>query len=95
MMASRAEGLTKAYNRLINANDHADDIVGLRNLHQELDVAVAASYGWTDLVFENAIRPHQRFGLRWLPSEEVQRDIELRLLQLNGQQVTGMSWPHE
>ena len=49
IMLARQEGLTKTYNRFHNPDETADDIQKLRELHVEMDNAVAAAYGWTDL----------------------------------------------
>lgn len=47
IMQSRQEGLTSTYNRFHNPEEGAGDIVRLRELHVEMDRAVAAAYGWT------------------------------------------------
>jgi len=41
IMHSRQEGLTKTYNRFYDSQETAEDIVQLRNLHREMDRAVA------------------------------------------------------
>ena len=48
-MLARQEGLTATYNRFHNPDERAADIVRLRELHVEMDRAVAAAYGWDDL----------------------------------------------
>ncbi|MDS4019463.1 MAG: hypothetical protein RKR03_02965 [Candidatus Competibacter sp.] len=48
IMQARREGLTATYNRFHNPNDRAPDIQQLRELHVEMDRAVAAAYGWLD-----------------------------------------------
>lgn len=42
-------GLTQFYNRFHNPEDKDDQIVTLRDLHRQMDLAVLASYGWQDL----------------------------------------------
>ena len=49
VMLSRQEGLTKTYNRFHDPDESAADIQKLRDLHVEMDKAVAAAYGWSDL----------------------------------------------
>lgn len=49
LMVSRNKGLTKTYNRFHARGENAADIVLLRALHHEMDVAVLRAYGWTDL----------------------------------------------
>lgn len=46
IMLSRQEGLTATYNRFHNPEEGAGDIVRLRELHVEMDKAVAGAYGW-------------------------------------------------
>ena len=48
IMLTRQEGLTKTYNRFHNPNEFANDIVKLRELHREMDEAVAQAYGWDE-----------------------------------------------
>jgi hypothetical protein len=46
IMLARQEGLTKLYNRFHDPEEHSEDIVRLRELHVEMDEAVARAYGW-------------------------------------------------
>ena len=48
LMRERQEGLTKTYNRLHDPDEHADDIVRLREPHVALDYEVRDAYGWND-----------------------------------------------
>jgi hypothetical protein len=48
-MASRDEGLTATYNRFHDSDENSADIQKLRQLHVEMDNAVAAAYGWSEL----------------------------------------------
>jgi very-short-patch-repair endonuclease len=50
IMQTRQEGLTKTYNRFHNPDETAPDIQKLRELHIQMDYAVAAAYGWHDLL---------------------------------------------
>ncbi|HVJ16329.1 MAG TPA: DNA methyltransferase [Polyangiaceae bacterium] len=49
-MIATQQGLTQTYNRLKDPDCLEHDIVALRELHLELDRAVLAAYGWTDLI---------------------------------------------
>ena len=49
IMLATSLGLTKTYNRFHNPADRSPDIQTLRDLHVEMDLAVAAAYGWSDL----------------------------------------------
>jgi len=50
IMQARQEGLTKTYNRFHDPKETAADIAELRRLHVAMDEAVAAAYGWHDLI---------------------------------------------
>lgn len=89
-MAQRQEGLTKTYNRLHNSDETADDIAELRELHRQLDTAVATAYGWIDLGRNDGAALRHEFhetkqGVRWTVHPDVRRDILDRLLALNHQ----------
>ncbi|MHC2104428.1 Eco57I restriction-modification methylase domain-containing protein [Methylobacterium sp. CM6246] len=61
LMIARDEGMTKTYNRFHDHAEQAEDIARLRDLHDEMDRAVLASYGWDDLA--------ARAGAQWLDEE--------------------------
>ena len=82
IMQARQEGLTKTYNRFHDPVETADDIAKLRALHVELDHAVAAAYGWTDLALGHAFHETKQ-GLRYTLSESARREVLDRLLRLN------------
>ncbi|MBD2429401.1 hypothetical protein H6G62_26135 [Phormidium sp. FACHB-1136] len=50
IMQTRQEGLTKTYNRFHDPTCTDPDIQTLRHLHIQMDNAVAAAYGWHDLI---------------------------------------------
>ena len=50
-MQRNQEGLTKTYNRFHDPDETDPEIEKLRQLHIEMDNAVCAAYGWTDLLF--------------------------------------------
>ncbi|MBE9212884.1 hypothetical protein IQ247_09290 [Plectonema cf. radiosum LEGE 06105] len=84
IMLARQEGLTKTYNRFHNPEETATDIQQLRDLHVEMDNAVATAYGWTDLELEHGFHDTKQ-GLRYTISETARREVLDRLLQLNHQ----------
>lgn len=82
LMASRREGLTATYNRFHNPEETAEDIRQLRALHVEMDHAVAATCGWTDLDLGHDFH-ETRQGMRFTISEPARRKVLDRLLALN------------
>lgn len=81
-MRSRQEGLTKTYNRFHNSNESSEDIQKLRQLYVEMDNAVAAAYGWTDLDLHHGFHGTKQ-GVRYTISELARREVLSRLLKLN------------
>jgi hypothetical protein len=49
LMVRNNEGLTQTYNRFHDPNEFHPDILKLRQLHDEMDRAVLAAYGWNDI----------------------------------------------
>jgi hypothetical protein len=84
IMLARQEGLTKTYNRFHNPQEKAADIAKLRELHREMDEAVARAYGWDDLRLEHGFHETKQ-GLRYTISEAARREVLDRLLLLNHQ----------
>jgi len=82
IMLTRQEGLTDTYNRFHNSTEHVPDIVQLRELHREMDEAVARAYGWEDLRLEHGFHETKQ-GLRYTISEMARREVLDRLLLLN------------
>ena len=82
IMAARREGLTATYNRFHSPHEVSNDIAGLRALHVEMDHAVAAAYGWTDLELGHGFHQTKQ-GIRYTISEAVRRTVLDRLLALN------------
>ena len=82
VMQSRQEGLTKTYNRFHDAEESAEDIERLRELHMEMDQAVAGAYGWGDLDLGHGFHETKQ-GVRYTISEEARREVLDRLLLLN------------
>ena len=84
IMLTRQEGLTKTYNRFHNLDEQSPDIIKLRELHIEMDQAVALAYGWDDLALDHNFHETKQ-GIRYTISEAARREILDRLLQLNHQ----------
>jgi len=82
IMLARHEGLTKTYNRFHDPLESAVDIQKLRDLHVEMDKAVAAAYGWTDLDLGHGFHGTKQ-GTRFTISESARREVLARLLKLN------------
>jgi hypothetical protein len=84
IMQRRQEGLTKTYNRFHDPNERAQDIATLRELHAEMDRAVAAAYGWGDLDLGHGFHQTKQ-GTRFTISEAARQEALGRLLALNHQ----------
>jgi hypothetical protein len=82
IMLVRQEGLTKSYNRFHDPLEQLPDIIRLRQLHKEMDEAVAHAYGWDDLKLEHGFHETKQ-GLRYTISEAARREVLDRLLLLN------------
>jgi hypothetical protein len=82
IMISRKEGLTQTYNRFHSRHEITQDIVLLRELHREMDEAVARAYGWEDLELGHGFH-ETRQGIRYTISEEARNEVLGRLLHLN------------
>ena len=64
IMLANQEGLTKTYNRFHDQDEHSADIVKLRELHTEMDEAVAHAYGWDDLALGHGFHETKQ-GMRY------------------------------
>lgn len=84
VILSRAEGLTDTYNRFHDRGEQSADIARLRALHVEMDQAVAAAYGWSDLDLGHGFHATKQ-GERYTLSEPARRTVLDRLLALNHQ----------
>jgi hypothetical protein len=82
ILLERLEGLTKTYNRFHNKSEKTEDIAELRRLHVEMDYAVAAAYGWTDLVLGHGFHETKQ-GVRYTISEPARMEVLDRLMDLN------------
>jgi len=84
IMVARKEGLTKTYNRFHDPDEQSEDIARLRALHVEMDQAVAAAYGWSDLDLGHGFHATKQ-GERYTLSESARRTVLDKLLELNHQ----------
>jgi hypothetical protein len=82
IMLDRQEGLTDTYNRFHDPEESAADIARLRELHMEMDRAVAAAYGWEDLALGHGFHETQQ-GVRFTIDQDVRWEVLDRLLELN------------
>jgi hypothetical protein len=86
MLAAR-EGLTTIYNRVHDADESADEIARLREIHVELDYAVRDAYGWTDLELGHEFH-ETKFGTRFTFAPGPRQEVLDRLLELNHARYT-------
>ena len=91
LMADKAIGLTELYNRFHDPSD-ADARIGvgvMRELHREMDIAVARAYGWDDLDLEHGFHevPYlpENDRVRFTISERARLEVLRRLSELNRQ----------
>lgn len=85
IMLRRQLGLTKLYN-LVNDPDVPDwvdpDVARMRQIHVELDYAVMAAYGWSDVPLEHGFHTYRQMT-RWTVSPAARVEILDRLLAEN------------
>ncbi|MFG2774336.1 Eco57I restriction-modification methylase domain-containing protein [Streptomyces sp. NPDC048350] len=82
LMRSRNWGLTTTYNKVRDPSVTDPEVVALRDLHVEIDHAVLASYGWTDL--DPRVGFHEtKIGVRWTMERDVKYEVIDRLRTLN------------
>ncbi|MBM7489145.1 hypothetical protein JOD64_000367 [Micromonospora luteifusca] len=87
VMLGRQAGLTATYNLVFDQACQDEDIVELRRIHRDIDVAVCRAYDWDDLVAEGLDHGFHTAGAytRYTIGPAVQREILDRLLELNHQ----------
>ncbi|MGZ3471836.1 MAG: hypothetical protein ACXVA6_17845, partial [Isosphaeraceae bacterium] len=81
-MQKRGQGLTASYNLFHDPSESVTDTRRLRDLHVEMDKAVAAAYGWSDLDLGHGFHETKQ-GMRFTISESARREVLARLLKLN------------
>jgi hypothetical protein len=82
LMQTRQQGLTQTYNCFHNSDETDADIQQLRQLHVEMDNAVASAYGWDDLDLNHGFSETKQ-GVRFTIDEKARREVLDRLLLLN------------
>lgn len=82
VMNRQEDGLTDTYNRFHDPDETSADIQKLRDLHVEMDKAVAAAYEWDDLDLGHGFHETKQ-GVRFTISEAARREVLQRLLKLN------------
>lgn len=82
VMLDHGEGLTTTFNRLHDPDETSENIDKLRELHVEMDQAVAAAYDWTDIDLGHGFHETKQ-GIRFTISEPARREVLQRLLKLN------------
>lgn len=89
LLADESIGLTKCYNRFHDRSDTDRKIETMRELHCEMDLAVARAYGWSDLDLEHGYHevPYlpEKDRMRFTISERVRLEVLRRLSELNHQ----------
>jgi len=93
LMVRNDEGLTKTYNRFHDPSERDPDILKLRALHADMDRAVLAAYGWTDIAtdcdfyldyeIDEASWGDKKKPYRYRFPDAVRDDLLARLLDLN------------
>jgi hypothetical protein len=89
IMRQDSIGLTNLYNSFHNASEYDSKINKLRELHREIDIAVACSYGWDDLDLGHGFHevPYlpEADRIRFTISEPARIEALRRLSELNRQ----------
>lgn len=84
VMNARQQGYTTTYNQIHDPGEVSSDIEALRQSHVEIDIAVAAAYGWQDFDLGHGFYETKQ-GVRFTISESARREVLDRLLELNHQ----------
>lgn len=89
LMADESIGLTQLYNRFHDQSDDDPRIETMRELHREIDLAVARAYGWNDLDVEHGYHevPYlpENDRVRFTISDRARLEVLRRLSELNHQ----------
>lgn len=89
LMSAEEIGLTQLYNRFHDRSDDDPRIEVMRNLHREIDLAVARAYGWDDLDLEHGYHavPYlpENDCVRFTISDRVRLEVLRLLSELNRQ----------
>lgn len=82
LMLSRRLGLTGAYNLLHDPNDNSLEVLEFREVSADLNSAVAALYGWTDIDMQHGFHETKQ-GIRFTVHENIRLKLLSHLLELN------------
>jgi len=82
LMLARQAGLTKTYNLVHDPRCKDSDIAELREIHRQIDHAVAHAYGWDDLDLDHGFH-ETRQGNRYTVGPVARQEILDWLLELN------------
>lgn len=85
LMVERNEGITVVYGAYHDPTDDRDHVVELRRRHRDLDAAVLAAYGWSDIDLGHD-HHETRYGVFFTVSEAARYELLTRLLDLNFRQ---------
>jgi hypothetical protein len=77
-MVANNEGLTSTYNRFHDPAETSSGLLELRRLHGEMDQAVLAAYGWSDVAPPGPLNSPCGFGLDYLDLEDDQLPDDLQ-----------------
>lgn len=84
LMSQQKQGVTALYGDFHDCDQANLSLRKLRDLHVEMDLAVAAAYGWSDLKLDHGFHETKQ-GVRFTISESARRKVLDRLLALNHQ----------
>jgi hypothetical protein len=87
IMHGKGIGLTELYNLFHNSEERDHLLMGLRRLHERLDLAVIAAYGWNDISLDHDFRSTSWLvgtdRIRFTLTEEARQEVLTRLSSLN------------
>jgi hypothetical protein len=87
LMLGRGWGLTRTYNAVHDPSVSDSPVVRLREIHEQIDLAVLAAYGWSDL--DPEVGHHAtKIGIRWTVSRDARFELLDRLLEENHRRHT-------
>ena len=84
-MIDTQQGLTQTYNHLKNPDCHDQPIEALRRMHEEMDRAVLAAYGWSDIPVPPFVTPEAAAEKKAL--EAFEDEVIDRLFLLNAKRA--------
>lgn len=93
-MVDTNQGLTATYNQLKDPACHEPRVVELRRLHEEMDRAVLAAYGWEDIQvppYGTPTTPAEEKALEVFADEVIDRLFELNAKRAEEEKRLGLS----